>query len=169
MKKVLSIVALGLFMMSMAISCKKEEPKSSTKVEEPQKRDWLDGKTFEYIEDADLPADQRQANDFTFVFEDGKLKFMHISQDGREADGEYVHIVIEGNADYTYEKPNIVLTNIKMMSTESTYKNGVKESKTEEVEPNDLFTKLKVDEEENGILVPIDPEKDEYSIVPLKK
>lgn len=173
MKKVFSVVALGLLTLSLATSCnKKEEPvgnSNGTKVEEPQKRDWLDGKTFEYIEDADKPAAERQANDFTFIFADGKLKFTFTHQDGTEAQGEYVRNEGMGTADYVYDKPHIVLSNIKMSVTETTLKDGKKTSTTEEVEPNDTFKKMKVDEEANAILLLSDEEKGEYSPIPEKK
>lgn len=171
MKKVLSLVALGVFATAIATSCcKDEEPKvKNNPTEQPAARDFLDGKTFEYLEDADLPADQRQANDYTFEFSDGKLRLKHIFQDGTEASGEYDRIFTEGLADYTYEKPHIVLTNIKMTATRTTYKDGKTQTEKEEVEPNDIFKKIKVDEENNVLLLRIDPEKEEYAEVPLKK
>lgn len=173
MKKVLSLVALGVFAMAIATSCcKDEEPKvKNNPTEQPAARDFLDGKTFEYLEDADLPADQRQANDYTFEFSDGKLRLKHIFQDGTEASGEYDRIFTEGLADYTYEKPNIVLSNIEVYETKVTFKDGQKKTEYENRKLDDatLNRKIKVDEEKNLLLIQIDADKEEYAEVPLKK
>ncbi|MDO4707207.1 MAG: hypothetical protein Q4A61_02130 [Porphyromonadaceae bacterium] len=181
MRKLFSIALLGLLTASVVTSCSKDEPKknvnsgtnnvnSGTNTEEPAKRDWLDGKTFEYIKDLDKPAEERMAHDIKLEFVNGKVKYTLKWQEGTEASGDYVVIRQASTGDYTYEKPTLAIKNLKGMSKREEYKNGKlvsSEEKPEEAAADEEH-KLQVDEEKGSIIVPEDNVWDIKSI-PLKK
>lgn len=174
MRKLFSVALLGLLTASVVISCSKDEPKknvnNSTNTEEPAKRDWLDGKIFEHINDLDKPAEERMANDVKLEFVNGKVKFTLKWQEGIEASGDYVVIRQASTGDYTYEKPTLAIKNLKGRSKREEYKNGKfvsSEEKPEEAAADEEH-KFQVDEEKGLIVMPEDNIWD-IKVIPLKK
>lgn len=154
------------------MSCSKDQPKneptSKSQTEEPAKRDWLDGKTFEFIDKLDKPAEERMANDYTLEFSAGRVIIKHSFEDGRKTDNLYTVVRSTMFGDYTYEKPVLTLKNLKGVSVREDYENGKLTSKEEKNEEPEQDHMLEVDEETGAILLK-EGEHPSTTRIPLKK